>query len=26
MTYKKQSWLDEIPDLTKPILDPKTGK
>ncbi|WP_366294469.1 tail fiber protein [Paenibacillus sp. AN1007] len=24
--YNKQEWKDEIPDLTKPILDPSTGK
>ncbi|WP_426332703.1 pyocin knob domain-containing protein [Paenibacillus silvae] len=24
--YNKQEWKDEIPDLTKPIMDPSTGK
>lgn len=24
--YNKQTWMDEIPDLTKPIMDPSTGK
>lgn len=24
--YNKQTWLDEIPDMTKPIMDPSTGK
>lgn len=24
--YNKQDWKDEIPDLTKPIMDPSTGK
>lgn len=26
MAYNKQIWKDEIPDLTKPIMDPVTGK
>lgn len=24
--YNKQEWKDEIPDLTRPIMDPSTGK
>lgn len=24
--YNKQEWKDEIPDLTKPIMDQSTGK
>ncbi|CAH1216157.1 pyocin knob domain-containing protein [Paenibacillus sp. JJ-223] len=24
--YNKQDWKDEIPDLTRPIMDPSTGK
>ncbi|WP_337032504.1 tail fiber protein [Paenibacillus illinoisensis] len=24
--YNKQTWLDEIPDMTRPIMDPSTGK